>query len=95
MSLLIQNNIILSIVVIRAFANSFADYDLTQKTDNYILIHMDEIIKGPQTMNLPYLQVDVFGGLPYVYNFTVLIIGINVTLPTILYIAYQNDVSCV
>ena len=46
---------------IRAFANSFADYELTQKTDNYIIIHMDEIVKGPQTISLPYLQVDVFG----------------------------------
>ena len=48
---------------IRAFANSFADYELTQKTDNYIMIHMDEIVKGPQTISLPYLQIDVFGEL--------------------------------
>ena len=46
---------------IRAFANSFADYELTQKTDNYIFVHMDEIVKGPQTISLPYLQIDVFG----------------------------------
>ncbi len=46
---------------VRAFANSFADYELTQKTDTYIHYHMSDILKGPEITNLPYLQVDIVG----------------------------------
>ncbi len=46
---------------VRAFANSFADYELTQKTDTYIHYHMTDILRGPEITNLPYLQVDIVG----------------------------------
>ena len=46
---------------IRAFANCHSDCSLTDKTDEFIQSHIDDVVQSKEFLKLPTVQVDIIG----------------------------------